>query len=327
MPQQRVGRWRDWRGRALVCGLALVLAGSYVQLDFAPFEPGRAYAAGAVAAARGALANSLGPDNGATVNAVTNAVVSPVGGSSRWQTGTLAIQAGADLEGDEPRVFLYVAQRRGSSWTAAIEGTEAFAPLARQARAALPGTASADLLATALVTASTDTSASLSLPWATGRTWRLTGGPHNFNGSGSRPWSSIDFAGPTPGVSARVSAARGGVVVRPCANLVQIRHPDGWTTSYYHLKNIAVRAGQSVSRGQFLGYTSTRARCGGRATGPHVHFSLLRSGSYVNIAGHALGSWTVRDGSSTYEGCLVMGDARRCAPNGSIYNDGSIGSE
>jgi murein DD-endopeptidase MepM/ murein hydrolase activator NlpD len=241
------------------------------------------------------------------------------------------------IDTDDPtRVYLYVAKFDGGGWTAAIEGTDRFVRLAAQARRALAGTTSADLLmlasgggigsSIALTSSIGDGSARLSLPWAGGQTWRLTGGPHNFYGGKSRPWSSLDFAGPEPGVSVRVRAARGGVVLRPCANLVQVRHDDGWATSYYHLSNIAVKAGQTVSRGQFLGFTSNASGCGGSSSGPHVHFSLLRNGSYVNIADHTIGGWTVRDGDEAYDGCMERNGDERCAPNGRIYNDGAIGA-
>jgi len=320
MPQRWVGRSRVTLWRAVAAVLLLAMLGGTVQLD-----PGRgadrAVAATAAAAARLALAG----DEAARPVASTAAYVESLGGNASWQTGTVALPADDAADRFEPRVYVYVAHRQDDGqWTAALEGTAEFQPLATEALAVLSGTVSGDLLATT-VQSSGSGSAALSLPWATGKAWRLTGGPHHFRGGGSRPWSSLDFAGPTPGVSTKVRAARGGVVVRPCANLVQIRHGDGWTTSYYHLKNIAVRAGQSINRGQVIGYTSKRAGCGGYATGKHVHFSLLKSGSYVNIRGHAIGGWTVKEGSSSYKGCLIKGDKKRCAPNGSIYNNGSVG--
>ncbi len=141
-------------------------------------------------------------------------------------------------------------------------------------------------------------SAALSLPWTKGTDWRLTGGPHNNTGRRAHPWGSLDFAAPTPGTSAKVRAARSGIVRRPCGNLVEISHGGGWKTSYYHLKKITVRAGQRVERGTLLGYTSTRAGCGGYASGPHVHFSVMRNGSHVDLHGFTIGGWTVREGRS-----------------------------
>lgn len=164
----------------------------------------------------------------------------------------------------------------------------------------------------------------LSLPWRVGEMWRLTGGPHGHTGNAKAVWSAVDFAGPRAGTMVR--AARDGIVVRPCANLVEIRHADGWMTSYYHLADIAVRAGEHVARGAYLGRTSAQAGCGGSATGPHVHFTLWRYGKPVAIDGHELGDWTVRSGSRQYLGCLVRGAERRCAPSTGVLNNGAIGS-
>jgi LasA protease len=296
----------------LVAVLALVLAVGAVQPDLAAFAASPA-GTGAAEAARAQLVLTHG-------SVAAAAQATRFGGNARWETGTLAIPGSLH---QDAQVFLYVAQRHATGWSAAVEGTDEFTLLAEQGHAALAGTPSAELLATATVTAAGTESVSLSLPWATGENWRLTGGPHSYDGRRKSAWSSIDFGGPKPGVSAKARAAAPGVVVRPCANLVQVRHSGGWATSYYHLTKIAVRAGQSVARGAFLGYTSTAARCGGQATGPHVHFTLLKSGSPVNIAGHKFGGWTVRDGSRQYLGCLVKGDSRKCAPYGSIYNNGT----
>lgn len=252
-------------------------------------------------------------------------------GTSAWETGTVALPAtdaaGEVVSPDEPRVFLYVAKRTAAGWSAALEGTPDFRLLAEQGSAALAGTIAGDLLATTtpLGSPSSD-SAALSLPWRAGKTWRLTGGPHSHTGRNAKPWSALDFAGPRSGMSVKVLAARDGIVLRPCRNLVQIRHSDGWTTSYYHLKTIAVRAGQRVARGQQIGYTSTAAGCGGRATGPHVHFSVLRYGGYVDLDGFSIGGWRIRAAAYQYGGCMAKGTAVECASSGRIYNTGSIGT-
>ncbi len=162
----------------------------------------------------------------------------------------------------------------------------------------------------------------LALPWSHTETWRLTGGPHSHVGRG-RPWSSLDFAGPLRGGAYRVTAAASGTIFRPCPNLVQVRHGDGWTTSYYHLKDVTVRSGQRVQRGQLLGFTSTRSGCGGSATGSHVHFTIMFRGDPVNVAGLRIGGWTVREGTSQYIGCVVRATERRCSPGGRVRNFGN----
>jgi LasA protease len=159
------------------------------------------------------------------------------------------------------------------------------------------------------------------LPWAEGTEWRLTGGPHGHTGS-QRPWSALDFNGPVRGASFAVRAVAPGRVSRPCANLVVIRHANGWKTSYYHLKNIPVRDGQRVQRGQVLGHTSTRAGCGGSASGAHVHFTVGRYKRWVDIKGMRIGGWTVRHGDQPYVGCLVRGAERRCSPSAYVLNFG-----
>lgn len=62
---------------------------------------------------------------------------------------------------------------------------------------------------------------------------------------------------------------------------IQIDHGNGYTTWYAHLKNIYVRSGQRVGRGEVIGQMGST----GRSTGPHVHFEVRRGvayGTHVN---------------------------------------------
>lgn len=53
-------------------------------------------------------------------------------------------------------------------------------------------------------------------------------------------------------------------------NYVVITHPNGTQTLYSHLRNTAVAPGQSVSRGQTIGYVGST----GKVTGTHLHFEV-----------------------------------------------------
>lgn len=59
---------------------------------------------------------------------------------------------------------------------------------------------------------------------------------------------------------------------------VSINHNDGYASIYAHMTNFVVSAGETVSKGQVIGYVGDS----GWATGPHLHFELLYGGSYVN---------------------------------------------
>jgi murein DD-endopeptidase MepM/ murein hydrolase activator NlpD len=59
---------------------------------------------------------------------------------------------------------------------------------------------------------------------------------------------------------------------------VIVRHPDGFQTLYAHLQDFSVRTGQYVDRGKVLGSMGNT----GRSTGPHLHFSVIHNGTFVN---------------------------------------------
>jgi murein DD-endopeptidase MepM/ murein hydrolase activator NlpD len=64
-------------------------------------------------------------------------------------------------------------------------------------------------------------------------------------------------------------------------NRVIIDHGNGYRTLYGHLSSIYVVPGQTVSRGSAIGRMGTT----GRSTGVHLHFEVIRNGSYLNPIG------------------------------------------
>ena len=59
---------------------------------------------------------------------------------------------------------------------------------------------------------------------------------------------------------------------------VTINHGDGYSSLYAHMTHYIVSKGQTVSKGQVIGYMGST----GRSTGPHLHFSIFYNGSSVN---------------------------------------------
>ncbi|WP_319641048.1 peptidoglycan DD-metalloendopeptidase family protein [Porphyrobacter sp. ULC335] len=75
----------------------------------------------------------------------------------------------------------------------------------------------------------------------------------------------------------RVSAAgrSGG-----CGIAVRLEHSGNLSTRYCHMSQMAVRAGQTVRRGQVIGYVGST----GLSTGPHLHYEMYRGGRAINPA-------------------------------------------
>lgn len=61
-------------------------------------------------------------------------------------------------------------------------------------------------------------------------------------------------------------------------NRVLIDHGNGYKTLYGHLSKIYVVPGQSVARGNAIGKMGST----GRSTGIHLHFEVIKNGSYIN---------------------------------------------
>ena len=61
-------------------------------------------------------------------------------------------------------------------------------------------------------------------------------------------------------------------------NFVRLRHAGGLSTGYAHMSRIAVNSGQSVRRGQVIGYVGST----GLSTGPHLHYEMYRNGQKID---------------------------------------------
>ena len=92
----------------------------------------------------------------------------------------------------------------------------------------------------------------------------------------------IDYAAP---VGTPVWASASGRVVEAemkhgSGNTVVIAHANGLSTRYYHLSRFArgLRAGQNVRQKDVIGFVGTT----GLSTGPHLHFSVTKNGTFVD---------------------------------------------
>ncbi len=103
-----------------------------------------------------------------------------------------------------------------------------------------------------------------------------------FNGKAQRPHYGLDFRVPT---GTPVAAMNSGTVLLARflyfeGNCVVIDHGQGLLTLYFHLSEIKVKEGDTVTRGQEIGLSGGT----GRATGPHLHVAVRWQGTYLDPA-------------------------------------------
>lgn len=96
----------------------------------------------------------------------------------------------------------------------------------------------------------------------------------------TRPHQGIDIAA---GMGSNVVSARAGTItyagwLGDYGNLIIVDHGDGFSTRYAHLSGYNCYYGQSVSKGQAIGFIGST----GRSSGPHLHFEILINGIPVN---------------------------------------------
>ncbi|WP_306590402.1 peptidoglycan DD-metalloendopeptidase family protein [Geothrix sp. 21YS21S-4] len=101
-----------------------------------------------------------------------------------------------------------------------------------------------------------------------------------FNGQPRSPHSGLDIKAPA-GQAVRAPAA--GVVVLTgdfffSGNAVFLAHGEGVVSLFAHLSKIRVREGQRLEAGDILGDVGKT----GRATGPHLHWSLSLNNARVD---------------------------------------------
>lgn len=99
--------------------------------------------------------------------------------------------------------------------------------------------------------------------------------------NGRQAWhNGVDFAGKD---GADVISVAAGVVVfsgtrSGYGKMVEINHGSGYSTRYGHHKELIVKAGDIVRKGEVIGLMGSS----GRSTGPHVHFEVFKNGRVVD---------------------------------------------
>lgn len=98
----------------------------------------------------------------------------------------------------------------------------------------------------------------------------------------SRPHYGIDYAAAS---GTPVRAVGDGTVVSAnrtagYGNIIEIRHKNGYTTRYAHLRGFArgIRAGVRVKQEDVIGYVGMT----GLATGPHLHYEFRQNGNPID---------------------------------------------
>lgn len=101
-----------------------------------------------------------------------------------------------------------------------------------------------------------------------------------FNGEARAPHSGLDVS--VPAGTPVIASSHGQVLAVDDyffnGKTVFIDHGNGLITMYCHLDRIDVKAGDVVARGQPIGLSGMT----GRATGPHLHWSVVLNGAMVD---------------------------------------------
>jgi murein DD-endopeptidase MepM/ murein hydrolase activator NlpD len=93
--------------------------------------------------------------------------------------------------------------------------------------------------------------------------------------------AGLDFSAPT---GTPIYATSDGVVQQAgfstdgYGNKVVINHGYGFQTLYAHMVRVKAKAGQSVKRGEVIGYVGST----GKSTGSHLHYEVIKRGAKVD---------------------------------------------
>lgn len=91
----------------------------------------------------------------------------------------------------------------------------------------------------------------------------------------------MDFTAPT---GTPIYATGNGKIIRADSKAsgfgrhIRIDHGYGYTTLYAHLSDYNVRVGQTVKRGEVIGYVGNS----GQSKGPHCHYEVHKNGERIN---------------------------------------------
>ena len=122
---------------------------------------------------------------------------------------------------------------------------------------------------------------------ATPSIWPTHGGLTSFFGSRSDPLTGEPAYHSGIDISAEkgqpVYATADGIVqstgyTGDYGNLIVLKHAFGLSTRYGHLSGYHVKPGDTVKRGDVIGYIGST----GRSTGSHLHYEILVNGQLMN---------------------------------------------
>lgn len=128
---------------------------------------------------------------------------------------------------------------------------------------------------------------------ASGFLWPCPSSKRITSGFGNRAQPTAEASTNHKGIDigasygAAIIAAAGGRVTTAAysssaGNYVVISHGNGLSTVYMHCSALYVSAGQTVSAGQSIAAVGST----GYSTGNHLHFGVIKNGSYVNPLGY-----------------------------------------